>query len=288
MDVRPRLAVLGAALLLAGCSSAAEPPARPTEGPTAAPSAAPTVAATPSAPSRTAVTDPTLVALGDSVAAGTGADDPGREGYVAVLARLLSDRLGCDAAAAAGCPVRVQSLAVPGATTPTLLRDQLPAALEVLRRDDDVRFVTVTVGGNDVFVPVLRACAREPQAPACVEAVRAALAGVDQGVDRLLAELTAAAGPDVTVAVMTYYDPLPACRLAALQPLAVQVLEGVAGDAGLNDVLRARAEEHAAVVVETAGRLRVPDDFVGGLDCLHPSTSGHARIAEAFADALVG
>jgi lysophospholipase L1-like esterase len=32
----------------------------------------------------------------------------------------------------------------------------------------------------------------------------------------------------------------------------------------------------------------VPDDFVGGLDCLHPSTSGHARIAEAFADAVAG
>jgi hypothetical protein len=135
---------------------------------------------------------------------------------------------------------------------------------------------------------VLQACARTPEAPTCASSVRAALGAVDSGVDRLLGELSAAAGPGTTVAVMTYYDPLMACRLAPLQPLAEQVLEGTATEDGLNDVLRARAAERGAVVVDTADRLSVPDDFVGGLDCLHPSASGHARIAEAFADAVAG
>jgi lysophospholipase L1-like esterase len=281
VDVLPRLGALAAALLLLGCSSSGG------QASSGAPSGTPSPSEPPP-PSAPAVTDPTYLALGDSVAAGVGADDPARGGYVPVLAGLLSDRLGCDDGGAAGCPVQVRNLAVPGATTTTLLRDQLPAALDALRTDGDVRLVTVTVGGNDVFAPILQACAQSPEAPSCAEAVRAAIVGVDQGVDRLLAELTGAGGPGTTVAVMTYYDPLPACRLAPLQPLAEQVLEGTGGEDGLNDVLRARAEEHGAVVVETADRLSAPADFVGGLDCLHPSSSGHARIAEAFADAVAG
>jgi lysophospholipase L1-like esterase len=279
VDVLPRLAALGAALLLAACSASGdEPAARRTASPPAAtPSTTPT--ATPAVP------DPTYVALGDSVAAGTGAQDPAREGYVPVLAGLVGDQRGCDDGPRDGCPVRVRNLAVPGATTATLLRDQLPQALPLLR-EGDVRTVTVTIGGNDVFVPILRACAQEPQSATCTQAVRAAIGEVDRGVDRLLTELTAAGGPAATVAVMTYYDPLSACRLAPLQPLAQLVLEGRPGEDGLNDVLRARAAEHGAVVVETGGRLAAPQDFVGGLDCLHPSTSGHARIAAAFAEVL--
>lgn len=277
MDHLRRLAALGAALLLAGCSSAPSGQEHARSSATPPPSASPTVA-----------TDPSYLALGDSVAAGTGAEDPVRGGYVPVLAGLLSERRGCPDDEATGCPVQVRNLAVPGATTATLLRDQLPVALAVLRSGGDVDTVTVTIGGNDVFVPVLRACAQAPETPACAQAVRAAVDDVDAGVDRVLAELADAAGPGTTVAVMTYYDPLAACRLAALQPLAERVLEGTADQAGLNDVLRARAAQRGAVLVETRDLLRAPADFVGGLDCLHPSTSGHARIAAAFADALTG
>lgn len=280
-----RAAVLTALLLLTACSSSDGP--SPEERIAARPSPSASPAAPPSPTASPAAGAPTYVALGDSVAAGVGADDPARDGYVPVLAELLSDRLGCDDGGAQGCPVQVRNLAVPGATTQTLLRDQLPTALGLLRAGS-VRTVTVTVGGNDVFLPVLQACARTPEAPSCASAVRAAITGVDAGVDRLLADLSGAAGQDATVAVMTYYDPLAACRLAPLQPLAEQVLEGTAGQDGLNDVLRARAAEYGAVVVDTAERLAVPADFVGGFDCLHPSASGHAAIAAAFAGAVAG
>ena len=227
----------------------------------------------------------THLALGDSVAAGVGAGQPETQGYVPVLAGLLAGRTGC--ATADACRLAVRNLAVPGATTGTVLQQQVPAARELLA-GGDVRLVTVTVGGNDVFVPVVRACARSVEDPACPQAVTAALRQADAGLDALLGRLTDAAGPGTPVAVSTYYDPLPACRLASLAPLAEEVLEGTGGQPGLNDLIRARAEEHGAVSVETAGRLEAPDDFVGGLDCLHPSTSGHVRIARAFLDAVGG
>ena len=228
----------------------------------------------------------TYLALGDSVAAGIGASDPGGGGYVPVLAGLLEQRLGCDDGDSPSCPVTVRQLAVPGATTATLLRDQLPRALELLEEQPDVRLVTLTVGGNDVFRPVLQACAGAPDAPACTDAVTGSLREVDRGVDEVLAGLTAAAPEGTTVAVMTYDNPVAACRLAPLAPLAEQVLEGADERPGLNDVLRARAQEHGAVLVETAGLLSAPDDFVGGQDCLHPSATGHERIARAFLDAV--
>jgi lysophospholipase L1-like esterase len=228
----------------------------------------------------------TYLALGDSVAAGAGADEPAAQGYVPLLAERLAGELGCGQdRSRPGCPLRLENLAVGGATTTTLLRDQLPAALRLLREEPDVRLVTVTIGGNDVFLPVVTACAAAPQDPACTRAVEQALQAADDGVDRVLRALAEAAAPSTTLAVMTYYNPLPACRLAPLQALGEQVLEGRGDQPGLNGVLRARAAEHGAVVVET-GRLTDPADFVGDRDCLHPSGRGHARIARAFVDVV--
>lgn len=275
-----RLALLGVTVLLTGCTSLSSDtaPAGRSSAATGSPSIGPPADRAPA----------TYLALGDSVAAGVGAAAPATSGYVPVLAGLLADRLGCGSGRRPGCPLQVRNLAVAGATTTTLLRDQLPRALALAGTAADLRLVTVTVGGNDVFRPVVQACARSGVDPACPQAVRETLRRVDAGVDEVLRRLTSAVGPRTTVAVMAYYNPVPACRLAALQPVAERVLEGTAALPGLNDVLRTRAAQHGALVVETGDRLTPPGDFVGGLDCLHPSTSGHARIAEAFLDTVGG
>ena len=228
------------------------------------------------------------LALGDSVAAGVGAT-PG-QGYVQLLNRALTAGRECGGGTAAGCRLELVDLSVPGATTGTLVAGQLPAAVELIaaRRAtptpvDDVRLVTLDIGGNDVFTPVITACAADATAPACAATIAERLSLVAANYDRILSALRAAAGPDTRIVVMAYYNPLPACRLAALAPLAQLVLEGGGPvPAGLNDVIRAAAARYGVAVAETAPLVGT-EDLVGGTDCLHPDDSGHADVVAAFA-----
>ena len=230
----------------------------------------------------------TYLALGDSLPAGVGAG-PGL-GYVPLLAADLSASRNCGRGQALGCRLVLDNRGVSGATTTTLLSGQLPGAVALLRERngnatpvDDVRLITLTIGGNDVFEPVIAAC-RTGFTATCAGTVTAQLAQVDANYATILAQLREAAGPSTTIAVMTYYNPLPACPLAALAPLADIVQEGGGPvTSGLNDIIRQRAAAVGAVVVETAA---VVDLTEVQPDCLHPNAAGHADIADAFADAV--
>lgn len=241
---------------------------------------------------------PVYLALGDSVPAGVGAQ-PGVTGYPELLGALLED--GYDPAADKATPGRavdfdVHNLAVSGATTATLIEDQLPAALRTIeRRDanrdpfDDVEVVTVTVGGNDVIGTAGRACLSGPPLARCQVAVDAALDITEDGLTAILGQLATAAGRDAEVVVTTYDNPIASCSLGAANPAAVAiadaVLEGgtvpgaVTVEDGLNDRIRGVAAATGAQVAEVYGALDT-DQFVGGTDCLHPNAAGHAEIAE--------
>ncbi len=229
------------------------------------------------------------MALGDSVAAGVGAQPPATEGYVPQLHDRLAAEVPCGDGQALGCRLELLNIAEPGATTITLLARQLPRAvtLTMQRRAtatpiDDVRLITLTVGGNDAFGPILQACSSDPQAPSCATTIATVVTAVATNLREILSGLRAAAGPDTTIAVMTYYNPLPACALTAQTPLADLVLEGGGPvPTGLNDIIRGQAASHNAVVAETGPLIDV-HDLVGGRDCLHPNTSGHHDIGAAF------
>jgi lysophospholipase L1-like esterase len=219
------------------------------------------------------------IALGDSVPDAYGVKE--KEGYV----RLLSDALG-------GLPTRNASIS--GATTTSLIEQQLPRVLPSIQARnsnktpvDDVRLITVTIGGNDVFRPVVDACSTGP-GETCASAITTGLMTVAQNYGEILAALRQAAGEDATIAVMTYYNSIVgACPLAAVPgftALADQVLEGGAlVPVGMNQIIRQVAGAFDAVVVET-GEVVGPQELVG--DCLHPNAAGHVRIADAFADAV--
>src|SRR5688572_20055867 len=167
----------------------------------------------------------TYLALGDSVSAGVGA--PAGLGYVPLLAGELADARNCGQGQALGCRLELDNRSVGGATTVSLISGQLPGAVALLEEGnqnstpvDDVRLITITIGGNDVFTPVIAACAGGFSAT-CQATVAAQFAQVSTNYATILEQLREAAGPETTIAVMTYYNPLPnpGCRFTSLTSL---------------------------------------------------------------------
>ncbi|WP_176449982.1 SGNH/GDSL hydrolase family protein [Geodermatophilus saharensis] len=241
---------------------------------------------------------PVYLALGDSVAAGIGAV-PAAPGYPQLLEELLDADYNPAADKATGrslADFELVDLAVPGATTATLIEYQLRPAVQLIEARDadrdpknDVEVVTVTIGGNDVFTPIAQACIATATPAGCQATVDAVLAGVEDRLTTILRELVAAAGRDAEVVVTTYYNPIGSCFLTGVNPaapaIADVVLEGgtipgvLSLQGGLNDVIRRVAAETGAQVTDLYGALG-PADYVGGRDCLHPDPSGHEVIAE--------
>jgi lysophospholipase L1-like esterase len=213
-------------------------------------------------------------------------------GYVPVLASELADARNCGEGQALGCRLELDNRSVAGATTVSLISGQLPGAVALLEERnqnstpvDDVRLITITIGGNDVFTPVIAACAGG-FSTACQATVAAQFAQVRTNYATIMGQLRTAAGPATTIAVMTYYNPLPnpGCRFTSLTSLGDLVLEGGGPlPSGLNDIIRQQAAAFGAVVVET-GAIVAPTEVQP--DCLHPNTAGHADIATAFLDAV--
>jgi lysophospholipase L1-like esterase len=236
---------------------------------------------------------PLYLALGDSLAAGVGASNPGVTGYVPQFYELLRQQLACQPAGRPSCrSLALRNLGVGGATSTTLIATQLPEAVAELeaRNGDrnphnDVQVVTIDIGGNDLFGVVSSSCAAGPS-PECAALIQARLEAFAANFTQILGELRAAAGPDTVIVAMTYYNPLPSCQLASLAPLADAVLEGGGGvTVGLNDLIRSIAAAHGVLVAEAYGQLG-PGELVGGSDCLHPNDAGYQVITEAFAAAL--
>jgi lysophospholipase L1-like esterase len=234
----------------------------------------------------------TYLALGDSVAFGTGATDPATQGYVPLLAAELQGK-DCGKGKAVGCRVELVNLAQNGATTVSLIDRQLDAALALIEarnatrtKVDDVRLITITIGGNDVVSPVATACAAGVTA-SCLQTISTQFAQLGSNYADILSQLRAAAGPDTTIAVQTYYNAIenPGCRLNFLTALGRIVLEGGGPvPAGYNDVIRQQAMAYGAVVVDTAPVVDPVTETQP--DCLHPNDAGHAEIAGAFANAI--
>lgn len=232
-----------------------------------------------------------VLAVGDSVAAGIGSSNPDKIGYVPRFHRALRSE-SCTEDNPEACPhVELVSFAVPGATSDTLVADQLnPAVAEIAARaadgdpNNDVEYITVTIGGNDAFEPIIAACAAGVT-PACAGTIQTVFGTYQANLATILGTLRAAA-PDAEIGIMTYYNPLGSCDLADLEELADLVLEGGGPlPAGLNDIIRGVAGATQVTTVETFGLLG-ERDYVGGSDCLHPDNSGHKKIARAFARAL--
>jgi len=249
---------------------------------------------------------PIYLALGDSWAYGQGAADPATDGYAAGLTRALRDDFDCVPAqsenAVDGC-ARLQLVnlgrpatpTLPGVTAPLVAAEQLPYARSWLERNhdanpvNDVRLITLHVGGNDVSGPIQQACIDGFDA-GCITTFIAEMTAFAADLDFVVGDLRAAAGPDVPIVLGTYGNPVPYCSLSDI-PGAIDlgwlVLEGTPDGSlpGVHDIVRITAARYGAAVAEVASDLGA-GDFVGGSDCLHPSGAGHEKVVESFREAL--
>ena len=228
------------------------------------------------------------MALDDSLVAGAGASTPEASAYVPLVRARL------DGSFDGRRPVTLLNLGRGGETTTSMIEGgQLEEALAELAvrngnaaPDDDVRVITLHIGGND-SARLYEACAAG-LTPQCQAAIPLTLASFASNYNSVLSELRGAAGPDALIVAGTYYNALahPECRLREFAQIGDAVLEGAPGllPSGVNDVIRDAALTHGALVAEV-GALDA-SQLTG--DCLHPTDSGHEQIAEAFIAAIEG
>lgn len=236
---------------------------------------------------------PVYLALGDSLAFGAGASDPERTGYVPLLHASLQRSMPCHPKGEHACSeLQLVNLAENGATTTTLRQTQLPAALAILesRNTDgdpgnDVVAITIDIDGNDAVGGVFDSCATTVSL-ACGQALQETFSTISENLTAILMQLRAAAGPEIRIAVMTYFNSLIACDYRDAADNAELVLQGIPGiTPGLNGIIRLAAERADALVADTFGMLGV-NDLIGGIDCLHANDSGYEKIASAFMTVL--
>ena len=211
------------------------------------------------------------VALGDSIAAGSGATDAATKSYVGLVDAALKQRLGDG--------LRLQSLAVGGHTTQDLIDKQLQPALDALRAGD-VRLVTITIGGIDLNI-----LQSDPNAAACIVDVNDArcpvaniLVGTEQRLDQILGALRAAT-PKTPIVIEVY--PNLFSGTGHIFEKAAAVAFGK-----LDDVIERSAQRNNVLVADP----RSAFEGKGGqlthtLDPtpdFHPNDAGHRLIADAF------
>ena len=217
-------------------------------------------------------TNGVLLALGDSIAAGSGASDPATTSYVALITEAVRSMLDTD--------LTVESLATGGPTTQDLIDQQLEPALVLLRRGD-VLLVTITIGGNDLSqYGAHEACIRDPTDLECP--LEDGLLEVEDHLDTIMNRLRETA-PDLPIVIQLYPNLFSGTghEFTRQAEDAFRLLNGViVGVARRHDVLTAdprRAFE---------GRGQHLTHLLDDAPDAHPNDAGYQEIADAFLSAL--
>lgn len=211
----------------------------------------------------------TYVALGDSLAAGFTVSQP-QDAYVARVAAELRERQ----------PIEVRNFAVPGETSASLLRRQLPQALQFIQEQravgKRVSPITLDIGGNDGRAVERGSDAERRQQIAAIEA------NIGTTLDQLIAATSTRSGQRTAdIAIMTYYNPYPG---DASDPTTLAYWS-----AQLNAAITRAAESRGVAVAD------VERAFSGGnvyrytyiaTGDIHANSEGHALIADRFIAAL--
>jgi lysophospholipase L1-like esterase len=222
------------------------------------------------------------LALGDSAAVGRGTPDPKTQGYVARFHAFLTSALGTD--------LTLLNLAEDGATSGTLISNQLHVASQLLQAEGmKVAIVTLSIGGNDLF-KLTETDACSGGGLTCIQAIEQAAPGAlgafAANFNKILADLRVAGGAKLPIIVMTYYNPLEheGCQYHDINDPGKGLLEEDTFP-GLNDLIRLIAAAHQVAVAELVPVGKLPGLLASSAltsDCEHPNEAGHAIIADAF------
>ncbi len=182
------------------------------------------------------------LALGDSLATGfqLGADHR-TEGYAGPVRTSVQKRNGATALVNLGCSGETTSSMLEGGTCSYAEGSQLEQAEQFLREHaDDTHLVTLDIGGNDVA-----RCGFEGLKGECT---KPALATLSTNLPKITSRLRAA-GPDVQIVLLNYYDPFLVLDLMGSSGLGQK---SVAELAKLNVAIERSAKASGATVADVA------------------------------------
>lgn len=205
----------------------------------------------------------TYVSLGDSLAVGVGASDPGELGYTPLFREALANETGND--------VRLIRLGLSGETSGTFIGEYPVGDSQLVRAEEAFRenpgsTATLSLGGNDL----VNAGATDPER-------EAAIVRYGQNLDYILGVLENASEPSPEITALALYNPAPGSftdewtgrmneetRNVAANYENVSVADGDRAFEG-NEEEYARHSEY-------------PWD-------IHPTDEGYRALAEAFMEA---
>jgi lysophospholipase L1-like esterase len=230
------------------------------------------------------------LALGDSLSAGSGASDPSRTSFVALITQAL------------GNGYEVLDLAVPGHTSDDLINKQLGRAVsEIQARQTDgipgneTAAITLEIGGNDLLnlytsLVVPGTCPSVPEAlqkQACVDGLSNALNHYRTNLEQILDALKTA-DPNVPIFLETLYNPFSG-GASNLDQIGALALEGQAGTVfpdGLNDVIRQVGQEKGVTAVDWYSIFVGKSNQYISQDLIHPNDTGYQLMAQAILYAM--
>jgi lysophospholipase L1-like esterase len=253
---RPLLAAIISVLALTACGGAQGGETADTATASATPGTS-----SPAQPSSSGLDEGLVyVAVGASDTVGVGADNPGRDGWAAVLHRTALKN------------ARFLNVGVSGSTVGQAINQQLPAALAA---EPDIVTVWLAVNDLALLVPVQR---YEQELTSLVRGLRRGggtrvLVGNMPPVERLPA--FRACLPDAPPGAMP-------CRL----PVVPDVTEIRTLVATYNAAIARVAKEEGAILVDLSRDRDLTE--LTSTDGFHPSTAGHRLLAAEFARALRG
>ncbi len=206
------------------------------------------------------------VALGDSIAAGTGSSLPQTRGYPSIVRNWLSKQLATQ--------LMLTNLSVPGETTGSFISDGqldefIQLAKEIQNEDEEIALVTISLGGNEMLhLSASSANSREME-----------LQLFEQNIRQVAETVRAAVGEETSIVFTNYYD------LTFGDPALPDT------DAWwisrFNEVIENAATEQLAIVANVEQQFRENiSRYTFTPVNVHPNNQGYRAIASAVWSAL--